>query len=208
MTVSAVHLPRRNAAGLRLSDADRQRFLGFLPLIRRMARRTWRHLPVEEQDERVQNVVGFAYAFYVRLVERGRPDAAYASALARFAIRRTRSGSRLGTPDRRGDVLDPRTRLRRVPLESAGDADESRGALLADRRPDPAELTASRIDVRAWLKRLSPHQRRIAQVLAQGATTSAAAEQFRISRSRISQLRRELAESWERFQGDAPHPAR
>jgi len=38
--------------------------------------------------------------------------------------------------------------------------------------------------------------------LATGETTNAAAKKFRISAGRISQLRRELEESWKKFQGD------
>ena len=43
--------------------------------------------------------------------------------------------------------------------------------------------------------------------LANGETTKAAAQKFKLSQGRVSQLRRELAESWRRFVGDEPGAA-
>jgi hypothetical protein len=43
-------------------------------------------------------------------------------------------------------------------------------------------------------------------MLAAGEATRAVAKQFRLSDGRISQVRRELADSWLVFQGDKPSP--
>jgi len=52
-----------------------------------------------------------------------------------------------------------------------------------------------------WLRRLSRRNRRIAQFLALGNRTSDTARKFKVSEGRVSQLRRELAESWRAFVG-------
>ena len=78
--------------------------------------------------------------------------------------------------------------------------DEWRHALLEDRRATPAEIAIARIDVAEWLRSLSRRNRQIAKTLAMGETTSNVARQFRLSSARVSQLRKLLETSWERFQ--------
>ncbi|MEA1949813.1 MAG: hypothetical protein U9N87_00395, partial [Planctomycetota bacterium] len=70
-----------------------------------------------------------------------------------------------------------------------------------DRSATPADVAASRIDFAAWLRSLSGRYRKIATALATGETTAKVAKMFRLSRGRVSQLRRELKESWQVFQG-------
>ena len=66
---------------------------------------------------------------------------------------------------------------------------------------------AFRCDFPAWLGTLSPRNRRIAQFLALGNRTQDVARKFKVSEGRVSQLRREMAESWKAFVGEAPGPA-
>ena len=78
-----------------------------------------------------------------------------------------------------------------------------RQALVEDRHAGPAEIAASRLDVAAWLRSLPRRDRRVAETLSLGNTTSEAARRFGVSRARVSQLRRELQASWTAFQGEA-----
>jgi hypothetical protein len=57
-----------------------------------------------------------------------------------------------------------------------------------------------RLDFAEWLRRL-------ARALSGGESTKEAARGFRISRPRVSQVRRERKESWEAFQGGRPSKA-
>ena len=75
--------------------------------------------------------------------------------------------------------------------------------VLSDRRATPADLAACKLDFCAWLRRLSPVKRRVALRLAVGDSTKDVAMQFRVSLSRISQLRRELEADWQAFQSQA-----
>jgi hypothetical protein len=74
--------------------------------------------------------------------------------------------------------------------------------LVEDRRSGPAEIAASRMDFAAWIRSLPKQDRKIAVTLAAGETTGATAKQFGVSPSRISQVRRQLKESWDEFVGE------
>ena len=64
---------------------------------------------------------------------------------------------------------------------------------------------AARIDFGQWLHGLPARRRHLAELLAMGERTREAARQFGISPGRVSQIRRELEASWERFQGQTPN---
>ena len=77
-------------------------------------------------------------------------------------------------------------------------------ALLVENRfAGPAEIAATKIDFGTWLARLPARLRSVAEVLATGEGTGEAAKKFGVSRSRVSQFRRELEASWSRFQTSA-----
>lgn len=58
------------------------------------------------------------------------------------------------------------------------------------------------VDFTAWLQTLPRRFRQIAKTLAVGETTSNVARKFRMSPGRVSQVRRELKQSWEAFRGE------
>lgn len=70
---------------------------------------------------------------------------------------------------------------------------------MEDKRATPAEIA----DFEDWLSSLSRRQRKFANLLATGESTTAAARRFDVSLGRISQIRRELEYSWRAFQGEA-----
>lgn len=74
--------------------------------------------------------------------------------------------------------------------------------LIEDKKHGPAEIAATRLDFAAWLRTLPGRVRHIAKTLAVGETTSNVARKFRVSPGRISQVRRELKDSWEAFRGE------
>lgn len=63
------------------------------------------------------------------------------------------------------------------------------------------------MDFRAWLRRLPSRLRKITQVLATGETTTAVAARFQLSPGRVSQIRTQLKQAWDQFQGQQPSPA-
>ena len=61
------------------TDLDRDaKFLAMLPTIRRQAAYRLRRLPAEKRAEAVEEVVANTFVSYVRLIEQGKADLAFA----------------------------------------------------------------------------------------------------------------------------------
>jgi hypothetical protein len=142
---------------------------------------------------------------YVRLVELGKEDIAYPSVLAMYAVRQIREGRRVGTKMNVRDISSTYCQLAKgITVKRLDhydhDSAEWLEIVVEDGQATPADIAATRIDFAAWLDTLSGRLRRVAEFLATGETTSAAANKFSVSAGRISQLRRRLMRSWEVFQ--------
>ena len=178
----------------------------MLPAIQKHARFAFRYLDREARDEAVQEVVAGALTAYVRLVESAKADLGYPTPLAMFAVRQFRAGRRVGTRANVNDVTSAYAQAGKgIRVERLDHYDAQEDAweeiLIEDRRAGPAQTAAARIDFGQWLSELPTRRRQIAEVLAVGETTKQAARRFQVSPGRISQVRRELKDSWERFQG-------
>jgi hypothetical protein len=66
----------------------------------------------------------------------------------------------------------------------------------------PCDAVAFRIDFPDWLKTRTDRDRRIIEDMMQDERTMALARKHGISPGRVSQLRREFMEDWERFCGE------
>jgi hypothetical protein len=185
------------------------RFFEMLPAIRRQARISFRDLPRHTRPEAIDEVIANVLVAVARLAELGKLELAYPTPLARFAIQQVRDGRQVGCRHSVRDVMSRYAQQQKgFRLGRLDHFDEAENAwmevLVEDRRATPADTAASRIDFAAWLARLSARRRRIAKVLATGETTQVAARRFRVSAARISQIRRELHDTWRRFQGEVP----
>lgn len=181
-------------------------FLAMLPAIRRQARISFRSVPSEARDELVQEVVANCLMAYRRLVQLGKTDIAYPSALARFAVKQVRAGRRIAGRLAARDVLSEHGHFKRYRVSRLGHLDRADNGwqeiVVEDRRAGPAEIAACRIDFESWLRTLPRRQRKIALRLALGESTSGAAKLFGVTAARISQLRLWLKENWQHFQGE------
>lgn len=188
-------------------------FLGMLPAITTHAKIAFRHLNPEAKAEAVQEVVCNALQAFVRLVQLKKTDIAYPTALAKYGVRQVKDHRKVGGHLNVRDVLSPYCQSKKgVVVERLDHRDEEdkqawAEAIVEDRTAGPAEIARVRIDMHDWLASLKRRDRRVAEFLAKGETTKAAAAKFKVSEGRVSQLRRELAESWRRFVGDDPGPA-
>jgi hypothetical protein len=183
---------------------ENERFVAMLPRIRQHARRTFCRLRPELKEEFIQEIVANAYCAFVRLVDRGKADVAFATPLTPFAILQVIAGRQVGTKPNLRDVLSPQARaVGEITVERLDEFDHDQGdwraALLEDRRATPADTAAARIDMAAWLRSLPDRSRRIATTLAMGESTRSVSQQFNLSSARISQMREELKTSWESF---------
>ena len=203
----------RIASGGRPNPSWHKVFMAMLPAIVTHAKIAFRHLGAEAKQEAVQNVVANTWAALVGLANRGKLDLAYPTVLARYGVAQTRDHRKVGGHLNVRDVLSKYCQDRKgVVVERLDqfDAEENawQEAVVEDTRTSTVpDTVAFRCDFNDWLKTLSRRDRKVAQFLALGNRTTDAAKKFNVCEGRISQLRRELAESWQRFVGDAPVPA-
>jgi hypothetical protein len=185
------------------------KFLSLLPAIRRYIRYAFRNVPPTLREEAIAEAVAAAYVAYRRLVDRGQTSRAFATPLARFSIGRVRDNRHVGGRRNRNNVSCPfAARQHGFRLAGLERYDANRGrwlvrAIPASDTPIPDQV-AFRIDFADWLSRLPGRNRRIAETLACGNTTSEVAHRFRVSAARISQLRLQFFESWHAYTGEAP----
>jgi hypothetical protein len=184
-------------------------FEAMIPIIATHARVAFRHLRAEAREEAIQETVCNACQAYSRLVELGKTEVAFPSALARFGVSQTREGRKVGGKLNCRDILsDYCQRKKNLLVERLDHYDSEEQAwaeiLVEDKHAGPAETAIVRIDFAAWLQFLPRRLQRIATFLANGETTTAAAKRFRVSQGRISQIRKELFLAWRHFQGDEP----
>ena len=185
-----------------------QRFVALLPVIVNYVRPAFRELGPEAKAEAVQEAVANACVAYARLVEQGRESLAFATVLARYAVAQVRAGrqvgGRLNAQDISSQYCQQRKRIRLGRLDRFDPQENCwQETIVEDHRTPVADQVWFRIDFPAWLKTLSRRDRKVAQCLAAGHSTGDVARRFGISCARISQLRRELYESWQEFHGEA-----
>lgn len=152
-------------------------FLDMLPRIVRHARVRLRHLKPEAKQEALQDIAANATAAYARLAELGKPELAYPTVLANYAVAQYWDGRRVGNQLNIRDVLSEYAqRHRHFTVERLDTFDEEqdawREAVVADTRGTPVpDLVSFRIDFPAWLATHSRRNRRIAAALAAGYST-------------------------------------
>lgn len=168
----------------------------IIPVVRRYAATAFRRLRGDNFDDAVQEAIANACVALARLAGQGRLDRAYPTILAGFAVRQVRAGRRVGNTQRRRDMLSPVRNGARPARMHNGEWLE---AVMEDPSTPVFEQVCFRVDFPAWLDRLTPFTRRVALELVVGHSTSDVAESCGVTPARISQLRRELHDSWTAF---------
>lgn len=180
----------------------------ILPVVTGHACKTFRRLRQDEREEAVQAATAIAFKDYKSLVEQGKYEAIRAGALARFACRQVKAGRGVGSTFNTTDVLSPAAqRTKRFTVVGFGNTKELpreyAEALGEHDRSSVADQVAFRCDFAEWLSGLSERWRTIVRRCALGHSGKDLAATFGVSPARISELRREFAQSWDRFQGEA-----
>jgi hypothetical protein len=181
----------------------------MLPAIRNCARVAFRHLRAEARDDAIQEAIDNALVAYVRLVELDKTHVAHPTVLARFAVAQYYDGRRVGGHLNVRDVLSKYAqRRKRFIVERLDHFDEEENqwieAVVEDNQTPVAEQVAFRIDFPAWLAILSRRDRRLAEAMAIGHSTTELAKRFHRGMGMISHKRRKFYESWRQFHGDSP----
>ena len=182
-------------------------FVVLLPHIERLLKRAFSRLDPDKRDEAIQCATVFCLLSYMRLHRRGRVHVVTASTLVWYAIKQTKCGrpavGRMNSKELMSSYGQLRRRLKGSTSQKL--ASVERGwieQLVEDKRAPVPDQVAARLDVGAWISTLSNRSKLIAADLASGFTTSETAAKYYLSAGRISQLRRQLQESWMQFSGE------
>jgi len=182
-------------------------FVVMLPEIEQRLRHAFRHLHADARDDAIEEGVVNCLLSYARLHERGRAESASAMSLAWFAAKHVNRGrpavGRMNNcePLSRYAQLGQGIHVERLYSYSKRH-DQWIDRIVQDERAPVADQVAARMDVRAWFATLSRRTRQIAKDLAYGFSTSEVAKKHGVTAGRVSQLRRELHDAWQVFQGE------
>jgi hypothetical protein len=195
------------SSSLSMAELHR-RFIALLPQIRSHAAKVFAHLKCRfEKDDAIAEVISLAWKWFVQLARRGKDVADFAAAFARFTARAVRCGRRLCGAQKPKDVLSPwAQRLRNfsvcpLPDQSVLEGNRLDEALHDNTQTPVPDQVAFRQDFPAWLTTRTDRDRRLIEDLMVGERTCVVARKFGLSPARVSQLRQEYHQDWERYCG-------
>jgi hypothetical protein len=162
------------------------------------------------REDAIQDMIGLAWTWHLRLAEKGKDATAFPTALATYAARAVKSGGHLTGQERANDVLSPVAQQRhhffvgRLPDFETLSEHPLCEALLDNTKSPPDETVCFKLDFLAWLASLNERDRGIVEDLMIGERTSVVADKYKVSPARISQKRREFCHNWLLFCGERP----
>jgi hypothetical protein len=184
-------------------------FLSILPQVQLHATIFFRHLRCPHtREDAVAETLAVVWAWYRRLVERGRDPSLFVATLATYATRHVRSGRKLCGQEPSKDVLSPLAQAQhgfavgKLPEWESLSTNPLTDALADNTKTPPDEAACFRIDFPCWRASLSDRDQRVTEDLMLGERTLDVARKHRLSPGRVSQLRRELLEDWRLFCGE------
>lgn len=185
-------------------------FLAIFPQVQRHAFFAFRGMKdFNRFEDCVQETLCLCWLWASRLWEQGKDAREFPTTLASYATRHVRSGrSFVGKKTYRSDVLSPLAQAihgfvaQSLPEHQSTASPAPWMEQLVDQPGSRvAELAAFRIDFPDWLASLGERKARIAEDLAMGESTLEMSGRHHVSPGRISQLRRELKQDWDAFNG-------
>lgn len=160
------------------------------------------------REDAIQDMIGLAWRWHLRLAEKGRDATAFPTAIATYAARAVKSGSRLTGQERANDVLSPVAQRRhqfyvgKLPDFETLTEHPVCEALYDNTKSPPDETVCFKLDFLAWLASLSERDRHIVEDLLMGERARDVAHKYRLSPARVSQKRREFCRDWFVYCGD------
>jgi hypothetical protein len=197
-------------------------FLELLPRVERHAKIYFRDIqcPATRED-RVAEAVAMAWAWFLRLQERGKDVALFTVVFVCLVAKAVKCGRRLCGQEKARDVMSPLAqqrhdfRVERLPRATSTSHERlyssphgQRGLnafeeMLHDNTATPPDEQAMfRIDFADWLATLTPRERFVIRELARGERTGDVAGMFDVTPGRVSQMRTEFRDGWSRFCGE------
>jgi hypothetical protein len=179
---------------LTMSEA-RARLEARFPELQSKARAYFADCKPEAKDESVANSLFLTWHHFVALVKSGKADDQLLTSTFYFSCRQTRSGRvmRAKKHDRSRELWDHAHKTGQA-IVTGIDFDT-----YVSKRDTVPDIVAFRIDTQAWLDSLTEIQRQRALDLAEGHATNELAKRWNVSAPAVSNVRRQLNESYERF---------
>lgn len=191
-------------------------FLRIMPSVETHARVRSHHISCPgKRDDFVAEAVSLAYQWFTRARQQGKDLSACPAALATLAVRAVRSGRRLAGQERARDVMSPVAQARYgFKVEGLSSATAAPHQLLygnphgqeavdvyeerlhSNTQTPVIDQAIFRCDFKDWMDTLPARNRQVANELMAGERTQDVARKVHLSQGRISQMRRELHESW------------
>jgi hypothetical protein len=186
-------------------------FLAIVPRIERHGEVYFRHVRCPHRKaDLIAEMVAVSWRWFVRATQKGKDVSQFVAAIATYAARHVRSGRRLCGQEKAKDALSPLAQTRhnfvveKLPDFSTLSSNPFAEALRDNMQTPPPEQAAFRIDFPQWLATLATRNRDIAQDMALGHRTRELSKKYGVCPGRVSQLRREFHDDWQRFCGDGP----
>jgi hypothetical protein len=182
-------------------------FLKMLPTIKLYARIAFCGLRGEAREDAVCEVIANCVCAYRRLYERNELQRAFATVLVRYAVKHYYRGRRVGTSHCSRDLYSTQVRQKAgLEIRSVGTPRDQRAewmeCLVDNHRTPVPDQAHFRIEFPHWLGAQTKRNRQIAKRLLLGYSTADVARQFKVSPGRVSQIRRELYDSWNELAGE------
>ena len=179
-------------------------FLAVMPRVSYLARRRFAYMQREQREDAVAEAIAAGFMAYLSMKRRGRLNLISTVGFARNAVSHVVAGRHVGGSQAGGDVMSELGRRRHgcsVQSFDAESVDNTEGcgwlheAVAAHQTPVP-EQVAIRVDGGRWLASLNTRERWMIEELAAGEMAVKVAKHFGISPARLSQLRKQWADSW------------
>lgn len=165
-----------------------------------------------KKEDRVAEAAAIAWKWYQRLMRRGKDPAQFPARFATLAALAVKNGRRVAGMEKAKDVMNGRAQTKHgflvstLPDTSTLTTNPFSEALTDNTQTDVPNQVAFRLDFPAWLNTRTLRDRTLIEGMGMGERTSDLADRHGLSQARVSQMRREFKEDWDRFT-DAPVPA-
>jgi hypothetical protein len=202
----------------------------FLAIKRRIVRhaKVWFRSIIcpHRRDDCIAEVVALCWKWFRSLARRGKDAREFVSVLADYAVRAVRSGRRICAQLKPNDVLSERAQAKRgfrvqsLPISTRRRFQNLYAAVGGQQQIDMLEeqlqhntqtaipdQVAFRCDFPEWLITQTHRDRCLIRDMARSERTLDLANKYKISQARVSQLRRDFYDDWERFTADLAETA-
>ena len=172
-------------------------------VIQRHATVVFRHLPAVEREEAVAEAVAAGFVSFIRLKARGKDASVFPSALATFAALYVKNGRHIGSKTNSREIMSGSAWGRHAQPQNLPQENSRWHDLVTDDSTPIPDQVAFKIDWGDFVNVQSPRHRRMIHLLGVGHTASWVARKFRLSPSRVTQLRKEWRQQWLMYAGNS-----